>query len=521
MGWEKDKSDRRIGEHLENLEDIHIEPLVREADLDDLLSETNCREIFGAHVYVDVPNIAQLSSEPIVSKDGYARLIRAIHCYERALIRIITDLFDGTSIHFQGAKMHALFYRPINDQQVLATKAVLFQLVARDYVSTVFNAVFPDYVAFETASGSDIGTTIGTKSGQSGSRELLFVGPAANHAAHIVPAKGIRISEDVFTNLPDDLQKACTKSSGVYRITMTSAELDSALQTQGVKYDRERTREALEKDRDAVPLSEIQYSDANVKIDFTTLSIRNNKRFSGVSVFADLSGFTAFVEEAETDEEKTEALRIFAVARREFSRVLRTDYDGVFVQHQGDRIQGILHLPKDDESQVAMHAIEIAAAMQSSLDLIKVHLPAAEPLGLAIGIDYGRTLASSLGERGDRDNLCVGKAVVNAARIQEASDDSEIAISGTVFDALSEDLQSLFAHDDDRDAYVAIGLTFSDIELAQKALMHDKATHLSVGAVLGAAGLGIAAAAIGIAAAAKKEQPGTIEVSRPYAPDEE
>ena len=41
-------------------------------------------------------------------------------------------------------------------------------------------------------------------------------------------------------------------------------------------------------------------------------------------------------------------MRILHAMRREMSRVLSDDYNGIRIQFQGDRVQAIFHLPKGD-----------------------------------------------------------------------------------------------------------------------------------------------------------------------------
>jgi hypothetical protein len=70
MSWSYDESLERIGKHLDNMGEIEIEKLVRGADLETLLTETCCREIHGAHVYVDVSNFARrVSRIPMSTRD--------------------------------------------------------------------------------------------------------------------------------------------------------------------------------------------------------------------------------------------------------------------------------------------------------------------------------------------------------------------------------------------------------------------------------------------------------------------
>src|SRR5262245_14644849 len=116
MAWDYDRSMDRIKAHLDSMDEIEVSKLVREADLDNLLTETCCREIYGVHVYVDVSNFSELASCDPEESDDYKRLIQAVHIYQREVSRIVEDagIFDGFRVHFQGPKLHALFYRPID-----------------------------------------------------------------------------------------------------------------------------------------------------------------------------------------------------------------------------------------------------------------------------------------------------------------------------------------------------------------------------------------------------------------------
>jgi class 3 adenylate cyclase len=503
MSWTQPKSSERIAAHLASLGPIEIKPLVREADLDALLSETVCRQIYGAHVYATIPNFADLSSDTTLSRDGYARLIRCVHCYQREVSRIVENTFDGVRVHFQGPKLHALFYRPIGDGPELAARAVLLQLVLADFMEHIFNEAFPAYADFELASGSDIGDVVGTKNGSHGDRELLFVGAPANYAAKMI-ISGARLSSKIFAELPADLQDRCVVRGDIYSISCTQAGLDGLLKEHGIAWSREKSMERVNDDRDAVTLAEIDYSDATTKIKFEDLSIRKNKRVVAASVFADVCGFTKYIDEAEDDEAREEALRVFAALRREFAKVVKEDFEGVRVQYQGDRIQAIFHLPKGDRQAIAREAFDAAVALQSSMEItLKEHLPEAAALGIAVGVDLGTTLASSLGLRGQRDRICLGVPVEHAAALEDAYGPRDIAVSPAVYDELPEDVQVLFTSR--KDAFVANGLTVDSIELAQKAKVYDSGAKVAVASVLGAAvvGLGIVAAA---AAAARAEE---------------
>src|SRR5258708_4289659 len=400
--------------------EIHVEKLRKEADLEQLLSETTCRDIYGAHVYIQVSNFARLASDGPYAEDDYKRLIQGVHIYERAVTRIVEGL-GGVLVHFQGPKLHALFYRPIDDGEALATRAVLLQLVLKDFVKTIFNPAFPNCDDFTIAGGTDLGNAIGTMDGINGDRELLFVGAPANHAAKIIStANRLRLTQQVYEALPDDLRAMCFQTvDGPYQmLPVPSDDLD-------------------------------------------------DKRVLGWSIFAEVSGITRYIDAATSDEEKQEALRVFHAIRKETARVITGDFIGVRIQYQGDRIQGLFHLPPDDEEAIAQKVVEAAVGLQSSMEhTLKACLLEAKDLQLAIGIDMGTTLVSKLGARGQRDRICLGEEVECAAQLEERSAGGQIAVSTAIYEVLPDELRAHFTYSLKVHRYVATDLTAEKVERA-------------------------------------------------------
>lgn len=517
MSWNYDDSVERIRSHLDRMGKIEVQKLKREADLDNLLSETKCREIFGAHVYAEVSNFAELASDGAYSKDDYKRLIRSIHLYQREVSRIVEkdEMFDGLRVHFQGPKLHALFYRPIDNEEALASHAVLLQLVLQDFIENVFNPAFSNYEPFAIAGGADIGDAIGTKNGSRGDRELLFLGSAANRAAKIMSSSGrYRLTGDLYDLLPDDLREVCSEiEEGLYRIKQISQQdLDELLEARDISWKRDKSSERIKKDKKKFPLKDISYGSAKKLINLDSLSIYNNKRVSAASVFADVSGFTTYVDRAETEEEKTEALRVFHAIRKEMATVLKSDYKGLRVQFQGDRVQALFHLPEDNEERIVSKAVEAAVGLQSTMEhAIKEVLPEAEALQLAVGVDFGTTLASKLGTRGHRDRICVGVAVEEAAELEEKSEGGRIAISSRAYDDLPDNLSEHFSYDSGARCYVADGLTTDKLDLAKRAQDYKDGKAASItaevaGALIVGAGVGVGAAAAARANGKNKEK---------------
>lgn len=141
---------------------------------------------------------------------------------------------------------------------------------------------------------------------------------------------------------------------------------------------------------------------------------------TGVSLFADVDGFTAYVADAEANGELPEAVRAYHVQRSELRDVLVDDFDGLRIQYQGDRIQGLVYRPIGREDEVAVKAVRTAAAMMSTTTQVlpQVIGEAAKPL--QIGLAYGPVVVTKVGERGNRDVVSLGQSTADAARIQQA-----------------------------------------------------------------------------------------------------
>lgn len=143
------------------------------------------------------------------------------------------------------------------------------------------------------------------------------------------------------------------------------------------------------------------------------------------------------------------------------SSVIQEDYAGLHIQFQGDRIQGLFHLPRNDERAIALQAVSAAIGLQSSMECtLKACLPEAEPLHLAIGVDIGETLVSRLGVWRHRDAICLGQAVEFAAELEEACGAGQIGISRRVRQALPKEICRCFPEQKGGQRFVATAATF-------------------------------------------------------------
>lgn len=481
MVWNYDDSYKRVSKHLDEMGEIEIRPYVKEMELDGL-SETRCRDIFGAHIYAEIRNLSTLGSQR-TTKPERQELIQATHLYQREVARI-ASVAGSERINFQGGRAHLLIHHPIQNGEGIAKKAVLLQLVL-DRFGFVFNGEFENLEDVEIRSGADMGQAIGTRNGTSGDRELLFLGAPANHSAKLLDPEAAprRLTKSISDLLPEDLAVFVVADGDTFKILRpTVAELNDLLEKYAIKWTPEACADRLKDDRAKYPADTAEFWGATTKVDFDSLSYTNSKLVSAATIYGDVSGFTAYIDAANTDDEKRERLREFHGIRLEMARVVKDDFNGVRVQFQGDRVQGLFHLPTDDVAGISDEAVRAGVGLQSSFEkVLKALLPGIADLGLAVGISRGDTIAARLGEYAHRDRICLGSEVLRAERNEERVGRYQIGISANVRDHLGEDLAKQFEWDAAKSCYVATGLDQDKLDLAEgaKALQAGKPVFIA------------------------------------------
>ncbi|MBI2806624.1 MAG: adenylate/guanylate cyclase domain-containing protein [Planctomycetes bacterium] len=388
------------------------------------------------------------------------------------------DQDDVGDIQRQTVRAHGLVFRPYDGDESpkdgnRAKLAVTHAITQNTYVLEIFNDVFNDVRDFNSAVGLSSGTSYLANVGKTGKRELISLGTCANLAAKIIGGRDtITITSEMYDVLPDFLQEYFVKDEAVsgvqtHRATglrwTTHPELAKKL---GVVWKPAAWRKKTEEHRDALALSEIEISEATVLIDVSSLSERNCKRTEAIAFYADLDGFTRYVQEAETDEKVVSLIRQFHMIRSEFHSVAETDYEGLVLQHRGDCILGILHLPSGQSSHAdrCQDAVDLAIGLQSSMEhVLNEHLTDRKDIHVAVGLDVGKVIVTRLGKKGERITICFGPEVTEAERLQYISAAKQIRISSEMYDQLDdEEVKEEFTKQGS--AYVATGLTFSKLD---------------------------------------------------------
>jgi class 3 adenylate cyclase len=476
MAWDEQRSKKRVKENDFHDFEVDVQDLRRAMDFHNLGTK-DVRRAEAVHLYVDVPNFHLAVDDAGNDKQKQRKLVRAAS----VLRKIQGDLLGEDEIgdiQRQTVRLHALAFKPYNSDEECqeaerAKKAVIHAITHNTYVLDVFNKVFDDVRDFSSAVGLASGTSYIANIGKHGNRELISLGSCANIAAKILSSKDtITITSAMYDLLPECLQERFEKAGEmagvqIYRATglrwSRYAELAEEL---GVKWDEEKWRKKTEGYRDELPLHEIEISVATVLIDVDSLSEKNCKRTAAVAFFADLDGFTRYVQEAESDDKVISLIRQFHMIRAEFHSVVGTDYEGLVLQHRGDCILGILHLPSGDEKHASRcrKAVDIAMGLQSSMEhVLNEHLKDRKDIHVAVGLDVGKAFVTRLGKKGRRVSICFGPEVSTAEQLQVCAAAKQIRISSEVYDQLDDDdVTEEFKKRGD--SYVATNLTFPRLD---------------------------------------------------------
>jgi class 3 adenylate cyclase len=495
MSWSYEKSVTRGEAALDLVGEVTVTPIVRETDFD-TIGLANPRTVTGAHLYVDVTNYTDLLGDDF-DAGADTDLLRQLHIFAREGSRIVEPGFGAVKIHYQGARLHAVSYRPVGDDKEIVAATVLLAAAVRRYTEQFNDALgLSGTRRWATAGAIDFGDAVATRNGAKGDRELMFLGSPANHAAKLLDT-GWRLSAAAVALLPADIAAYVTvDETGVGVIEdIDDDTLAGLTRDRGLSWNAADIAEQLAAAADSFPVGCATITSVTNTIDKDTLGLSNSKETDAVSLFADVDGFTAYIDEAAEQDTLDAAVQAFHVIRKELRDIVKCDYDGIRIQYHGDRIQSLHYLPIGDPAEMALTAVRAAAAMTSAAATSLPDVLGAERVRpLAIGLDTGLTLVSKLGEHGDRDVVALAPTTAGAARIQTSLEGGQIGVSARLYDLLPDWLQPAFRLDPARDCYVADDLDHDSLKLLETGTDHGTAKALGTAVAIGTAAVGVAAA---------------------------
>jgi class 3 adenylate cyclase len=483
MAWNEKEAKERVEKHDFQDFEVNVQDLAKSMDFANL-STKDVRRAQAGHLYADIPNFHLAVRDAGADKAKQKKLLRAASVLRKVQGDLLAekDIIgddDLGKIQLQAARLHALCYKPYTDETRRARRAVAMAITLNTYIYEVFNEVFDDLTRpLQSAVGIAAGKSLIANIGFHGDRERICLGTPANLAAKVLGAGNtVRITEEIHQHLPEDIQKHFIKAGTIAGVDVYEAkgsrrtEHIEIAQTLNVTWDADHWKKKTEAYRDELPLDQMEVSWAEVKIDLDRLTERNSKRTDGAAIYADLVGFTKYVQDAEQNDTVVSLLRELHMIRHEFHAVLKQDYPAIVLQHQGDRVFAILHEPcgddQADKERRCRKALDATIGIQSSMrQVLRAKLKQGKNLHVAIGLDSGTAVVTRLGKKGKREIICLGPQIIDAEQLQLKSSAQQLRISATIYAAITDQtLKDEFTKEGN--AYVATGLTFPKLEEKQ------------------------------------------------------
>lgn len=484
MAWEYSTAADRIDKLLSSVPAVTVEqfsdrvPLILEARASKGLAgeaktalvdipRNRAVLVDGVHVYANLINYNDYRLESDAENEqSHARALNFLHLHYQATDRLLQD-FGAQRVDFHGGRMHCVIVDPIDDARQRSLKALELAHRLSNFLHLSSRELA--HGDFEPALrvGIDSGICIAVNNGIGSEHEPLFLGGAANHAAHLAEGDvaGIYTSSRFLENIGqsryqdesyekviafDENRRATILSEAALRAdnplkNMQPYEVQSARLIADWRSDIELAESAT------AGVSQFQFSTYELPLstlEFKKLSPSNSIRMEMASIFADVDGYTAFINECQVGGDASTAVRALHVIRGELSRVLTEDFFGRKVRFIGDCVHGILSAGTGrqvDSEMSVREAIACGAGMRSSFEIVQRRLPEIAGLGLAIGIDFGSTPLSRIGIRGERSvRVASSRATINSQDVQDKCDGSELALGQAAYDCLPGTWQNLF-----------------------------------------------------------------------------
>lgn len=449
--WNKDRAGKRIDEKIAKvpLKDIEIKEYVRDTDLSGL-SNTVAYRVDGVHLYADILNLDDmLHVTEVEGEICHRRTLRFLNLHYRAVHRILGRV-DAIRVDFHNQRLHTVVAKPYDSEANRTHRAVaIAQLIIDVLAQTGEDA---DHPSAKVRVGIDTGKALAVNNGRRGHREPLFLGDPANHAAK--RAGGGTATGIYLTN-------RARKAIGLSQVAdedttaLTLQEITASKNKATLDVTAEQIVKEWRQDLKDHPIGAFGFSGHTPPfrdLDFESLSVGNSRRQDATAAYADLDGFTAFVNRnITTDNGAKHVVRTLQVLRSELDAVLHEDFAGRKVRFIGDCIHGLAAegtaQTTDAEETISVMTL-CAAGMRSSFSLALTKLRTngtdASSLGLSIGFEYGPMTATRLGMKGDLVRCSVSRGVLSAEDEQCRCAGTETAIGALAYDRASAAVRALF-----------------------------------------------------------------------------
>jgi class 3 adenylate cyclase len=424
--------------------------------------------VHGVHVYVQLTEYHALVGDVSRDRDErHKRMLKFLHTHYSATDQVVIE-YEAQRVDYHGPRLHAVIATPVGNDSELdrIRRAIDFAMAVKRMIEMVGAKVLGGEFATGVRIGIDSGMAVAVNSGRGDEQEPLFLGNPANYAAKLAEGDepGIYLSDRVRAvlgmaragSLAGERKAAYVQDAfGTPRFTRSMSDGRIEMLSEDLRKEIEPQLRDTEFHfhRHQPPLSTIDYS---------LLRPSNTIHMHMLSIFADIDGFTAYVQRCIDTGNVQELVSNLHVIRKELAAVLKADFSGRKIRFIGDCLHGILsegdRLTTDAGATVESGVL-CAGGMRSSFELCQRMLSGIGSLGLAIGMEYGTTPVTRLGSRGDMSVRCAtSRAVTESENMQSKLAGNETGLGGRALSKAPFRIRKLFDNDG-----TATGLTYAAV----------------------------------------------------------
>jgi len=482
MPWDQTTALKRIRKHADEAPDFEVQRFedywpIYEAQEEFRASHDKARTpplfqlpkgkavvVDTVQVYITITNYDEYRlEEGSETEASHDRAMRLLHLYYSAADRVI-EQSAAQRVDFHNGRVHAVVIETGNEGVTQTTLAEAIALIDdfKNVLRSANQALANSTLNAEFRVGIDIGTCVAINNGSAGEQEPMFLGSAANHAAKLAAGgtPGVYVSDRVrrllgYENAGISLEtlelsdKEITES--IVRRTKDSSFGSKTHETSSDLIVRDWHNEIKRGELPdfTTPTFKFFYKEPPLSsIDYSELQPSHSIRMSLVSLFADLSGYTDYIDKAVQSGGIRAAVRALFVIRQEFQNVVEKDFGGRKVRFIGDCIHAVLaegtKAGTEDRNSVSTATL-CAGGLHSSFALCKTVLEGLDALGLAIGMELGTTPISRIGIRGDRSvRIASSVATTLSEKMQQECEENGIKLGPKARLAAPAALEDLF-----------------------------------------------------------------------------
>lgn len=396
-------------------------------------------KVNGIHLYVNIKNILDIIKQEEQKDEDLKRTIHRLQTYFVGFTKVIST-FSGQVEKHTGGRSHVVIEICEDSKNTDIEEALKTVVACFKFNNDIFNELTKytqyNYPDFKIHAGMDYGEYAWYKIEDNVTEdESTTIGGVANNAAKIQSfayKDYIYIMDKLYRELPQEFKDKFTeldesrmevikgkiKNSKVYEAKYNQIFDDSVMNDIDKKLEDVKKR--VEEEANKLNISEIDFSDAKVKVDFSKLSINNNKKLSGGILCADIRGFTKLFNKNDSN------LDDLCDVMQELYSVMGdsvNEEEGIKVQYQGDRIVALFNdFNGADPYKIRMlnSAFKLNERIQGLNDRADISEKLKKNnIAIGVGCSSGNIIATRLGANGSKDNIILSEA----AKAADSSED--------------------------------------------------------------------------------------------------